>query len=116
MRSFSTSASSSRELATMSNSTSKPSSIRSDGTRAQYAVSSLSVDAFMNPPTPSIASAISFDEGLRRVPLKKRCSMKCETPPSRSSSNREPPSNIKTMLVEWRSGIGSTTRRAPPGS
>src|ERR1044071_6843487 len=42
--------------------------------------------------------------------------MKCETPARRSSSRREPPANIKTTLVEWRSGIGSTTRRAPPGS
>src|SRR5437667_7684133 len=42
--------------------------------------------------------------------------MKCDTPPSRSSSRREPPANIKTTLVEWRSGIDSTTRRAPPGN
>jgi hypothetical protein len=33
----------------------------------------------MKPPTPSIASAISLDDGRRLVPLKKRCSMKCET-------------------------------------
>ena len=31
------------------------------GTRAQYMVSSLSVAAFRTPPTPSIASAISFE-------------------------------------------------------
>src|SRR5437764_100234 len=40
----------------------------------------------MKPPMPSMASAISFDVGLRCVPLKKRCSMKCDTPAWRSSS------------------------------
>src|SRR5260370_4343372 len=42
--------------------------------------------------------------------------MKCDTPARRSSSSREPPANIKTRLVDWRSGIDSTTSRAPPGS
>ncbi len=64
------SAGASFEFETMSNSTSSPSSMCSAGTRAQYAVSSLSVDALMNPPMPSMASAISFEVGRRCVPLK----------------------------------------------
>ena len=110
------SAGSSFEFVTMSKRTSRPSSVWTEGTRAQYAVSSLSVDALMKPPTPSIAFAISFGEGRRCVPLKKRCSMKCETPASRSSSSREPPPNMRTTLDESRSAIESVTSLAPPGS
>src|SRR5215467_14416006 len=72
----------------MSNSTSTASSVWSAGTRVQKTVTSLSVDAFITPPTPSIASAMSLALGRRGVPLKKRCSTKWDTPPMRSSSNR----------------------------
>ena len=58
------------EFVTMSNSTSMPVSMCSAGTRAQYAVSSLSVDALMKPPIDSIATATSFDVGRDGVPLK----------------------------------------------
>src|SRR5215472_16052175 len=42
--------------------------------------------------------------------------MECDAPAMRSSSSREPPANIKTTLAECRSGIASTTTRAPPGN
>ena len=56
------------------------------GTRAQYMVSSLSVAAFRTPPTPSMASAISFAPPYRADPLKNICSRKWLIPASRSDS------------------------------
>jgi hypothetical protein len=70
----------------------------------------------MKPPTPSIASAIYLDVGLLWVPLKKRCSMKWETPAWCSSSSLEPPPNMKTRLAESRSGMAAVTSFAPPAS
>ena len=56
------------------------------GTLHQYEVSSRSVEAFMTPPTPSMASLISFDVGYRGVPLKHMCSTKCDMPASSGDS------------------------------
>src|SRR5215470_12668167 len=99
---------------TMSKSTSTASSRRSAGTRVQKTVTSLSVEAFIEPPTPSIASAISFAVGRRLVPLKKRCSTKCDAPPMRSSSKREPTPSIRTRLADARSGSSAVRSLAPP--
>jgi hypothetical protein len=73
------------------------------------------VAAFSSPPSPSKISAISSAEN-RREPLKSRCSMKCETPASGSSSSREPAPIQKPTAAERTCVICSEMIRSPESS
>ncbi len=64
-------------------------------------VNSLLVPALRMPPTPSMAAEISQDVARLVVPLKQRCSIKCETPASASVSYLEPIPTKKHKDMEW---------------
>ncbi len=73
------------------------------------------VKAFMSPPTASTASAIS--RALRcGVPLKSRCSRKCEAPAMVSGSSTEPVPTQNPRLTERTSGMCSVTTVRPPST
>jgi hypothetical protein len=65
-----------------------------------YAVYSFAVNAFMSPPTRSTACAMSRAERVS-LPLKRRCSRKCETPLSCSGSSRAPTPTHAPTHAEW---------------
>src|SRR6476661_2386985 len=69
----------------------------------------------MCPPTESIARAMSWAD-REAVPLKTRCSIRWEMPPSASGSAREPVSTQMPTATERTCGIVSVTRRTPLGS
>ena len=82
------------------------------------------VKAFVSPPTASISAEISSAPRLF-VPLKSRCSRKCETPAEGPVSSREPTDTqmpnetLRTVgiaSVRMRSPLGSTVRRTVPPS
>src|SRR5579875_850259 len=67
----------------------------------------------MSPPTASIAWAMS--RALREgVPLKSRCSRKCDAPARRSGSSTEPVPTQKPRLTDKTSGMLSVTTVRPP--
>src|SRR5215468_2212939 len=69
----------------------------------------------MTPPTASISSAICV--AVRRsVPLKNRCSRKCEMPDCSMDSYREPFSTQMPMVTDERSASSSESTRMPFGS
>jgi len=70
------------------------------------------VKAFISPPMESISIAMSLAV-LFSVPLKKRCSMKCETPPISSGSCRDPTFTQTPMDTERDLGRVSDTTRIP---
>jgi len=84
----------------------------------------LVVKAFVSPPTASIAAEMS--RALRlRVPLKSRCSRKCETPDWGLVSSRDPTATQipnETLRIAGiasvitRNPLGSTVRRTVPPS
>src|SRR5215211_5368523 len=75
-------------------------------------VVSLPVPALTSAPIASNASSISR-ELKRSVPLKSRCSKKCEIPAWPSSSSREPARTQNPSAIERTEGIASVTTRAP---
>ena len=69
----------------------------------------------MSPPTASTSSAIS--RAVRSgVPLKSRCSRKCEIPDCSGVSSREPVPTQMPTLNEATSGIDSVTSLMPLSS
>ena len=68
----------------------------------------------MCPPTESMARAMASAERVA-VPLKTRCSMRCEMPPRSSGSTREPVSTQTPTATDRTCGIASVTRRMPFG-
>ena len=60
----------------------------------------------------SMARLMSGAERVR-VPLKARCSRKCDEPAISSGSSREPTPIHTAMLAECAAGIGSVTTRSP---
>src|SRR5919202_4228199 len=87
----------------------------SSGTRAYTIVCSRDVAAFSSPPRPSKISAISCAV-KRAEPLKRRCSMKCETPALASVSSREPAPIQKPRATERTLGTRSEITRSPVSS
>ena len=75
----------------------------------------MAVNASIWPPTESIARAMSSAERVS-VPLKTRCSIRCEMPPRASGSTREPVSTQIPTATERTCGIASVTMRMPLGS
>ena len=114
-RSASTSSGSSSELVSMSPSTSTASGRSSSSTRAWKQVYSFAVKALNSPPTAS--SSIEMSSADRSaVPLKSRCSRKCEQPCSAGVSSREPTPTQTPMLAERTPAMCSVTTRSPLGS
>ena len=113
-RSASTSAAVMVEAVTMSPSTSTAVPRSSSRTRAWKTVYSLVVKALNSPPTASSATEMSI--AVRSgVPLKSRCSRKCEQPCSAGVSSREPTATQTPMLAERVPAICSVTTRRPLG-
>src|SRR5437764_712816 len=69
----------------------------------------------MSPPTASTASAISRADHVS-VPLKSRCSRKCDAPASDASSSRDPVATQKPAVTERTSGMRSVTTVRPLSS
>jgi hypothetical protein len=85
------------------------------GTRAYTMVCSREVAAFSSPPRPSKISAICC--ALYALdPLKRRCSMKWETPALASVSSREPAPIQKPSATERTLGTRSEITRSPDSS
>ncbi len=98
-RSASTSSPVSSELVIMSPRTSTASGRSSSSTRAWKQVYSFAVNALNSPPTSSSATEMSSAE-RSRVPLKSRCSRKCEAPWRVGVSSREPTPTHTPMLAD----------------
>src|SRR5215213_6598139 len=96
----------------MSWSTSKARSRWLSRKREYTEVVSLPVPAFTSAPMASKASSISR-ELKRSVPLKSRCSRKCEMPAWSWSSSREPARTQNPRAIERTEGIASVTTRTP---
>src|SRR6266508_2852131 len=79
-------------------------------------VSSRSVEALTLPPQPSTASERPPGSGYLRVPLKTRCSSRCERPACASSSRRDPTPTKRPTATERALGIGWVMTRSPLGS
>ena len=77
-------------------------------------VYSLVVKALQSPPTSSSDSAMAAAERVG-VPLKSRCSRKCDAPASSSDSSREPEPTQYATATERTSAMVSVTRRMPLG-
>src|SRR5829696_2836643 len=97
---------------TMSCSTSNARSRWLSRKREYTEVVSLPVPAFTSAPIASNASSISR-ELKRSVPLKSRCSRKCEMPACSWSSSREPARTQNPRAIERTEGIASVTTRTP---
>ena len=113
-RSASTSSPVSSELVIMSPSTSIASGRSLSSTRAWKQVYSLAVNALNSPPTASRAIEMSSAD-RSPVPLKSRCSRKCEQPCSVAVSSREPTPTQTPMLAERTPASCSVTIRRPLG-
>ena len=113
-RSASTSSPVSSELVIMSPSTSIASGRSLSSTRAWKQVYSLAVNALNSPPTASRAIEMSSAD-RSPVPLKSRCSRKCEQPCSVAVSSREPTPTHTPMLAERTPASCSVTIRRPLG-
>src|SRR5689334_19350248 len=114
-RSASTSAAASVEEVIMSPSTSTASGRSSSSTRAWKQVYSFAVNALNSPPTSSSATEMSSAERVG-VPLKSRCSRKCEAPERDGDSSRDPTPTHTPMEADRTPGSASVTTRSPPGS
>ena len=99
----------------MSAITSSASSRWRSGTRAYTTVCSREVAAFSSPPISSKISAICW-ASYERVPLKSRCSMKCETPAFASGSSRAPAPIQNPSETERTLSTRSVIRRSPESS
>src|SRR5829696_6362234 len=96
----------------MSWSTSKARSRWLSRKREYTEVVSLPVPALTSAPMASKASSISR-ELKRSVPLKSRCSRKCEMPACSWSSSRDPARTQNPSAIERTEGIASVTTRTP---
>src|SRR3954451_4447521 len=114
-RSASTSSGASVELVIMSPRTSTASGRSWSRTRAWKQVYSLAVKALNSPPTASSCTEMSSAE-RSAVPLKSRCSRKCEQPSNAADSSREPTPTHTPMLAERTPASCSLITRSPPGS
>ena len=99
----------------MSPRTSTASGRSSSSTRAWKQVYSLAVKALNSPPTASSSTEMSIALRLR-VPLKSRCSRKCEQPCSVGVSSREPTPTQTPTLADRTPASCSVMTRSPPGS
>src|SRR3954453_7497264 len=113
-RSASTSADAMVEDVTMSPSTSTASGRSSSRTRAWKQVYSFAVKALNSPPTSSSSTEMSSAE-RDGVPLKSRCSKKCEAPEREGDSSRDPTPTHTPMEADRTPGSASVTTRNPPG-
>ena len=113
-RSASTSSSVIVEPVTMSPSTSTAAPGPRRGPARGRPVYSLAVKALNSPPTASSATEMSSAE-RSGVPLKSRCSRKCEQPCRVGVSSREPTPTHTPMLAERAPAICSVTTRRPLG-
>src|SRR5688500_11199062 len=91
---------------------SNASSVCSSRKRACTWVDSLEVAALADAPMPSIFSEISIAE-KRSVPLKRRCSRKCESPSWPSASSRDPVRTHSPRATDRTEGTTSVTTRTP---
>ena len=110
--SFSRSAPSKREFASMSANRSNAASTRSSITFRTKPVSSCVVKASRFPPSRSCSIAMSNAERLS-VPLKTQCSIKCEMPFSSFGSFREPMRKKNPSVADRTSGIRSVRTTMP---
>ena len=74
----------------------------------------MEVNAFVSPPTASIADEISRDERFL-VPLNNKCSRKCEAPAVETDSSREPTFTQIPKAAERTDLSSSVTIRKPLG-
>src|SRR6478735_9235852 len=103
------------EEVTMSPMTSTASGRSSSRTRAWKQVYSFAVKALNSPPTSSSSTEMSSAERVG-VPLKSRCSRKCEAPDRDGDSSRDPTPTHTPMEADRTPGSASVTTRSPPGS
>src|SRR6476469_522529 len=114
-RSASTASAVTVEEVSMSPSTSTASGRSSSRTRAWKQVYSFAVKALNSPPTSSSSTEMSSAE-RDGVPLKSRCSRKCEAPERDGDSSRDPTPTHTPMEADRTPGNASVTTRSPPGS
>ena len=83
-------------------------------TRAWKQVYSFAVKALNSPPTSSRETEMSSAD-REGVPLKSRCSRKCDAPDRVGDSSRDPTPTHTPMAADRTPGIASVTTRSPPG-